>query len=449
MISSNRALALAVVSLSALVAASSAANAGAFGIREQSATAQGTSFAGAASGVGGLSSMFWNPAAVTMKPGWNSEYHASFIIPEARITPGPGTSPFLASPPLSGNFIGSGDIGQEAVVPASYSSYQLNDMLWVGMSSTSPFALTTKPEPIWSGQIYARTSKILSFNFNPIVGIKITDWLSFAAGPVIQYFDVSLKSATSFAAGASTLELEADDVAMGATAGVMLTLPTQTQIGVGFRSSINHELDGKLRNPGGFPSALPIEASLNLPEMLNVGISQAITPYFRVHAAFEWANWSRLQEPAIIGPTGVAVASLPLKYDDGFFYAVGAEYDFNESWTVRAGLAFEESPITDANRTPRLPDNDRIWASIGATYKWSDKLSFDVAYTHIFIDDTKINIVEGHPSLVSGTVPGVGAVSFPFVADVDSNVNIISAALKYRWDDPKVAVPAAPIVRKY
>jgi long-chain fatty acid transport protein len=36
-----------------------------------------------------------------------------------------------------------------------------------------------------------------------------------------------------------------------------------------------------------------------------------------------------------------------------------------------------------------------------------------------------------------------------FVADVDANVNIFSVAVKYRWDDPKVAIPAAPIVRKY
>jgi long-chain fatty acid transport protein len=33
-------------------------------------------------------------------------------------------------------------------------------------------------------------------------------------------------------------------------------------------------------------------------------------------------------------------------------------------------------------------------------------------------------------------------------ADVDSSVDIISAAVKYRWDNPAVAIPA-PIVRKY
>ena len=59
---------LAGVSLAALGAVSTA-QAGAFAIREQSATAQGLSFAGAASGSGGLSSVFWNPATITMAPG--------------------------------------------------------------------------------------------------------------------------------------------------------------------------------------------------------------------------------------------------------------------------------------------------------------------------------------------------------------------------------------------
>ena len=117
----NRSLALAAVSLAALIAAQGAARAGAFAVREQSATAQGYSFAGAASGSGVLSSMFWNPATITMAPGWQSEYHLSLVVPEVKIDPVAGTSPFLL--PLGP----SGDIGQDAIVPASYCSYQVNE----------------------------------------------------------------------------------------------------------------------------------------------------------------------------------------------------------------------------------------------------------------------------------------------------------------------------------
>ena len=63
---------------------------------------------------------------------------------------------------------------------------------------------------------------------------------------------------------------------------------------------------------------------------------------------------------------------------------------------------------------------------------------YAVGVHHIFSPDTKIRILPGHQDFAG----------LPFVADVDSNVNIISAAVRYRWDDPAVAIPA-PVVRKY
>jgi long-chain fatty acid transport protein len=241
--------------------------------------------------------------------------------------------------------------------------------------------------------------------------------------------------------------LEGDDIGFGWTAGITLTPWAGTQFGVGYRSMIHHELEGTQSTSAPF-SLVPIKAKVNLPEMVTVGLTQWFTPAFNVSLGFEWTNWSRAGTQAIVGPTG-PINALPLNYKDGYFYSAGAEYWFSPRIAVRAGVAYEESPITDEVRTPRLPDNDRIWLSLGATYKWSDKLSFDAAFTHIFVKDTPIRIVPGHAEHVRAPFPGLGVVPLNFVADVDANVNIFSVALKYRWDDPKVPIPAAPIVRKY
>src|SRR3954463_13346399 len=79
----DRSFARAVTSFAALLTTTAIAHAGAFGIREQSATAQGESFAGVAAGSGGLASMFWNPATITMTPGIQTEAPGSVIIPYA------------------------------------------------------------------------------------------------------------------------------------------------------------------------------------------------------------------------------------------------------------------------------------------------------------------------------------------------------------------------------
>ena len=428
----SRSLSLAAVSLAALVAAQGGAHAGAFAIREQSASAQGYSFAGAASGAGNLSSMFWNPAVITMMPGWNTEASLSLIVPRVEIDPTTGTFPLFL--PLGG----SGDIGQDALVPASYNSYQINDMLWVGLSTTSPYGLVTDPRDNWAGQVYSRSSKIFSLNVNPVVGIKINDWISVAAGPSLQYFDIRLKRAAAPTPGAPSVILDGDDIGFGFTAGVTLTPFAGTSIGIGYRSRIDHELEGTVTSPAG---RIPISSDLTTPDQLTIGISQVITPALTVHAGFEWTNWSVLETPLVTGPGGGVVTDLPLNYDDGYFYSLGFDYKFNNQLTLRAGLAYEESPIDTEIRSTRLPDNDRIWASVGASYQWNNKLSFDVAYTHIFSKETDIRIVPGHQDF-----PDVGA---PFVADVDSSTDIITVGLRYRWDDPAVAIPAAPIVRKY
>ncbi|MBB3019361.1 long-chain fatty acid transport protein [Microvirga lupini] len=429
----SRSLSLAAVSLAALVAAQGGAHAGAFALREQSATAQGYSFAGAASGSGYLSSMFWNPAVITMMPGWWSEGHASLIIPRVEIDPTTGTAPLLL--PLGA----SGDIGQDAIVPAGYSSYQINDMLWVGLSSTSPYGLVTDPRQNWAGQIYSRSSRIFSLNINPVVGVKVNDWLSVAVGPSLQYFDITLKRAGAPVPGAPSVILDGDDIGYGFTAGVTLTPFAGTTIGIGYRSRIDHELEGNVGSSVTGAPRIPITADLTTPDQLTIGVSQVITPAVTVHAGFEWTNWSVLETPLVVGPGGVTVTDLPLNYNDGYFYSLGLDYKLTNQWTLRAGLAYEKSPIDTEIRSTRLPDSDRIWASLGASYQWNEKLSFDIAYTHIFSREADIRIVEGQQDFEGA----------PFVADVDASTDILSVGLRYRWDDPKIAIPAAPIVRKY
>ncbi len=117
----------------------SAAQAGGFAIREQSARGQGASFAGAAAGRAGLGSMFWNLAIITQYNGWNYQSNASLIMPRTDLRLN-ATVPA----PILGFGANAGDIGQSAIVPASYSSYQVTDRIFLGFAMNSRFGLVTK-----------------------------------------------------------------------------------------------------------------------------------------------------------------------------------------------------------------------------------------------------------------------------------------------------------------
>jgi long-chain fatty acid transport protein len=88
----------------------------------------------------------------------------------------------------------------------------------------------------------------------------------------------------------------------------------------------------------------------------------------------------------------------------------------------RGGLAFDQSPVRDAQRTPRLPDEDRTWVSVGAQYKVSPHLLLDLGYTYIFIKNPSINQNEGSTA-ANGLING----------NYKNNVNIVAAQVTYTF----------------
>ncbi|WP_306144565.1 OmpP1/FadL family transporter [Roseibium sp. MMSF_3412] len=400
--------------------AANAVHAGAFAIREQSAYFQGTSFAGYGTSGDTISAMYWNPAAlIGAQMGWTVETHGSVIIPNSEIN---GT---LSGGLLGTSSVGSGDIGLDAVVPATYISYRPDDKWVFGIGINSPFGLTTKPEQNWAAQFYSRSSRVFSINVNPSVAYQVNEMIALAVGVQVQYLDVSLKSAdaTSGAGFPRSNEIYGDGFGVGVTAGVTIKPVEGTEIGIGYRSGVGHSLNGQLFASG---TRAEIDLGVVMPDMVNISAKQKITDKMRLLGTVEWTNWSRLKSPVATSTvTGSALTTLHFNYDDGWFFSVGGEYDFNEKLTFRAGVGYELSPIDEDIRSTRLPDNNRWWLSAGASYNFNKHMSFDVGYTHILTEDTNINIDPSHQDYNStfGT----------YVADVDSNVNILSASLRYKF----------------
>jgi long-chain fatty acid transport protein len=453
-----KALLLACSGVGVLLAATADANAGGFALREQSSFGQGSSFAGVAAG-GSLSSMFWNPATMTQVPGLQSESVLTGIMPYTSHTVTSGTFAGLG---------GAGDSSLDALLPAGYYSWQVNPQLWLGLSINTPFGLAVNFPDAWAGRNYSGATKLQSYNGTPSVAYQINNWISVGAGVQIQYAKADLATGLPVDAfGAhpgltNQASISGSGWGYGFTAGLTLTPTPTTTIGLGWRSAINQKIDGTLGLPAGVP--LPplgganifrppfstpgdVSTTLNLPDIVSLGLRQKLTSQWTLMATGEWANWSRIGTatvqqsngaPAtVLAGLGGGAVTLPFQYRDGWFFSLGAEYQWTSQLALRAGIGFEQTPISDQVRTPRLPDNDRTWLSIGATYQWTPKMSFDFAYSHLFVKNTPINI-----SADSGN-PWFSGVSY--VGSVSSHVDIVSLALKYRWDDPA----PAPMHQRY
>ncbi len=398
----------AVIGVVAVAAWSGAASAGGFDIHEQSTVFLGSASAGSAAG-GSLGSMFWNPAATAQFPGLNSESSYTLILPDANVD--------ITGSPFGPVNSRSGNIGIDAATSASYGAYQLSKDVWVGIALNSPFGLASKPENTnYVGSYLGVTAKLITMNANPTIAYRIAPGITIGAGVQIEWAQTKLQFRDS---PGSIAQFGGNDWAFGATAGITLEPREGTTIGLGYRSQMTHDLEGTFHSLATGPGSVPGVATVNLPDIVTLSARQVITPTTRLLGTVEWTNWSVFKDL----PLALPVGGLDVKanWHDGWFFSVGGEYDYSPLLTLRSGVAYELSPIQDASeRLVQIPDNNRVWLSIGASYKWSDSITLDAGYSHIFVQDGGVNLY---------TATGIG----PFTGNAQASIDLISVGVRTKW----------------
>jgi long-chain fatty acid transport protein len=151
-----------------------------------------------------------------------------------------------------------------------------------------------------------------------------------------------------------------------------------------------------------------------------IGIAADVTDDFSLYADAQWTRWSKFNELRVefdsVQPDSVQDES----WKNARRIALGGRYKVNDSWAVKAGVAYDESPVPDAaRRTPRIPDNDRFWVSAGVQYALSERTQFELGYSHLFVDDVSTDITNNTGSRLVG--------------EWDLGVDIVSAAVTTRF----------------
>ena len=426
-----------------LIVLSAPAHAGGFGVHEQSTTFLGSAFAGAAAG-GDISSMYWNSAAAAASPGCSVLSSYTLILGSSDETARSGV--FATGTPVAPGLTPvSADVGSDALVAASYMACQLSDKLYAGLALNAPFGLLTKPDDLrWAGSPIAVTSKVFSTNINPTLAYKLTPALTVGVGLQVEYFRIRLNHAafpSLLGPLAGTRSVEADDWGVGATAGLLWQPLPGTSIGLGYRSAVDLDVSGSFtRGPGlttGPGLSTGTSASLTLPEQVTFSFRQAVAPGWTLLGTVEWQNWSRLGDVAAVGsgcgPAGICEV-LNLNFRDGWFYSLGAEYAWSPLLVLRAGVAYEISPIKDSTRDILVPDSNRVFLGLGASYRYSEKIVIDFAYAHIFFEDAPFCIASAAANGGSTHCnPATPPSAILLRGSADTSADLISVGLRYRF----------------
>jgi long-chain fatty acid transport protein len=442
-----------------LVAVSTPASAAFFQIAEQSASGIGNAFAGGAAIAEDASTVWYNPAGMTRLRRPEIVAGGSYILPSFKAHVESASVPAL-NQPIGG---GGGQAGQPALVPDLYATYPVSARFALGAAVNAPYGLVTDYPDAWAGRYYALRSDIKTVNINLAAAFKFHDLLSMGVGANHQSFDAELTQAVDFASictaaafagipnscGASggfsqpsnpndgKAKVAAKGDAWGYNAG-LLSQFGGTRIGVAYRSKLKYKLDGSfdITAPANVPNALLTNpnfrlvdsgatAEVTLPSTLSLSIFQEVGNRWAVMADVTRTNWHVLPELRIKFDSGQQDQVVTLNLKDVYRYSIGATYRPNDTWVLRTGVALDRSPVPNAmDRTPRLPDSDRKWLSLGAGWRATPSWNFDFAYTYIKLADSSVQKTDG----------GLGtenAFRGNLSADYKGSVQILSA--QARW----------------
>lgn len=391
---------------SSLFAFTHIASAAGFQTFEQSAASMGTANAGTAV-TDDASAAFYNPAAMSQIT--NATLSASGIL----IIPTIDFEPALATNPNGDPILGNSDSPRRVkFVPAFYYVQPINDRFTFGLSVAPTFGLETTYDYQSLARYFATESYIETFNINPNLAFKITDKFSVGAGIAVERIRVKL--AQAFNAGLFLPVPTSQDIflmnqaanwAAGWNAGLFYQLTPDTKAGLAYRSAIKHNLTGSLNVDGvdspaiqaianffGLVDGSDIDATVTLPETATFSLSHNFTHKWAVMGDIEYIHWNRVQTVNLNVVNSIRSFSTPIifNYHDTWRAALGTSYKYNEKWLLRAGTAFDQSPVRDEFRTARIPDSNRIWLTMGANYKFNKNINVDVSYAHIFLNNVAI-----------------------------------------------------------
>jgi long-chain fatty acid transport protein len=167
-----------------------------------------------------------------------------------------------------------------------------------------------------------------------------------------------------------------------------------------------------------------VDMELTIPQAVMFSVYHQLSEQWAVMGNIGW------QEQSEFGKTNVSLASevsrsltADRNFHDTWHYALGAQYRFAPEWLLSVGIAYDESPVDDKDRTPDMPLDRQIRYATGLQYDLSEDLTIGAAYTFLDTGDAKIQI-NGADNPLRGELIG----------DYSSNhVNFFNVNVVYRF----------------
>lgn len=399
-----------------MILASAQASAAGFQLKENDAKGLGRAYAGSTAAPDDAAVIVNNPAAMSDLKGMTLQADLTAINFSTHFH---GTGTDAIGQPLHGNNGGNG--GTTKPVPAIYFAMPFGDRWHFGAAVSAPFGFVTEWNDGWQGRYQAQKSELESVALTFSAAYAVSDQFSLGASLVAQRTSATLTSAVNFGtilfinpnlppglflpqSEDGFAKIEGDDWGYGYQLGALWKPTDRDRIGFNYHSQIDHTLSGNadftvpatvqgIFDQGGVTAFqdTTVKAGFDTPWIVTGSWWHTLNERVSFGADLSYTHWSSLKGLEVNYDNPAQPPTVEnFDWKDAWFGSVGMDYRINSAWTLRGGLAYDQTPTKTATRTARVPDEDRTWLSLGLTYQWSENSDFSIGYAHLFVSNADV-----------------------------------------------------------
>lgn len=354
--------------------------AGGLYISEFGTPSMGVASAGAQAVASDASTAFHNPAGMTRIAGKELMLTGGALYSNVKFDPDSNT-------PIQGG--NGGDAGGPAPMLGQFYLHSLTDRLKLGANLISISGAILDYDDNWAGRFLSTEVTLLTVTFNPTLAYRVTDWLSIGGGPQIMYAELKFKLKAPPPIGNGEVEINGDDIAFGYDLGAMIEISKRTRFGIIYQSEIKPEFTGDIEFSGKVVNSdAGTDTEITLAQFVKASIYHEINDQWALLGTIGWEDWSAFDNINISTRRGSQ--NIPRNWHDTYKFAAGIHYRPVDQWLLQLGFAYDTSPVDSDDRTPDMPIDRQIRYSLGAQYKWSEKISVGSQFEYADFGSAKI-----------------------------------------------------------
>src|SRR5271170_4702010 len=237
-----------------------------------------------------------------------------------------------------------GTDGGQSLVPLPGGSfflvYSVSSRLKLGFGSFAYFGGAIEYNLNWVGRYFLQGATILGFSYMPAVAYRVNDWLSVGGGLNVMLGFLREKAAVRNLVPGNDGQVKYQDYTpgVGGDIGIMLQPDEKTRIGITYLTPVDLNFSAVPHFRGVGPAVMTllgrrgflgssVDLGITVPQEVMVSVYREVTDRLALLGSTNWQNWSQFGQVGIaINSSNPSSLTQNLQYQDTWQIAAGAQY---------------------------------------------------------------------------------------------------------------------------